>query len=180
MRTLIATVLLILAAAGCTQQRDTGEKESTEKLDLKTPGWTPSGRFDEYYSKYSGSGLASGTAIITWEESVSESPPSEGLLYFNPDNESRLKYPILNEFIDIPLSKETLLALGLPQKAPQGVNDCGFKVQATLVLSEYFKFDMEASDSGNDTSDIAAVVKSSPPKTVKCSPENKKVSNAEI
>lgn len=183
MRVFLQMAFIAIATLACTKQPDTSDGVPTQKaedfvsqMEIRTLGWALNGRADDYYAKYSGSGMVSGKAIVTWEDSPSAPPPAEGFLYLEPNNHSRLQYQILSNIIDIPLSDRALLALNLPTQPPEADDECGYEVATTVILAEYFKFDREAS-SGLDVSDIAAVVKLSSPKAFKCASGQTKVSN---
>ena len=184
MRIFLPMAFIAIATLACTKQPDASDGMSTQKaegfvsqMEIRTLGWTPNGRADDHYAKYSGSGLVSGTAIVTWEDSLSEqTPPSEGFLYFKPSNQSRLQYQTLSDLIDVPLSERVLLALNLPTRPPEADDECGYEVTTTVILAEYFKFDREAS-SGLDVSDIVAVIEVSDPRAFKCASGQTKVSD---
>ena len=147
-----------------------------EKVEVLAPGWPQRGTVEADspdYLTFFGSGVVSGVVIRDWVDGM-DVDEDTGSLTFQPDEKSRKKYPILHRYIDLGVTEENAAIVGLPFRITPDVSVCGYKVEATLFLGPYYKFNIGRS-SGYDVVQVLAALDRGKTKEIICTSKDKRL-----
>ena len=172
MKNAVRIVSVLTVAAGLASAAAAQTALSVDGKWVAVMGWPAKGqpmKDTNEYLEFPGNGVVSGTVQRTWIEDMDVGP--EGSLFFMPDNASRKKYPLLHKTIDLGASKELTGKFALPYAIPRDRSICGYETRVTLLLGSYYRFNVREAG-GYDAAAVDAVLSKTPPKAMKCRPND--------